>query len=933
MPPPDAASGAPTATLPTAYREETGEAALPTGTRLGRYLIVDRLGEGGMGTVYVAYDTQLARRVAIKVLRPGAGGDEAHARMLREAQTMARLTHPNVLTVYDVGSFGDGVFIAMEYIEGRTLRAWLDEPRGWREVLAVMKAAGRGLEAAHAAGVVHRDFKPDNVFLGVGGRVVVGDFGIARAPEAIPPPSIPEAPSSAPAVSSPPSVPATTTERPRGPAPGAWHTAPLTATDAMIGTIGYMSPERAFEQRDDARSDQFSFCVTLYRALYGAPPFASTSLSAYLEALLVSPRPPPDGSPVPEWVHRTVLRGLAREPADRFASMADLLDALDRDPTRRRRGWLLGAVALVVAGLGVAGWLRHEQALRDDARSGEGLVATTWGPAAHAAVSAGIVATKVELASDNASRAEAALDAYAAEWARVHREASEATLLRGQATRETLRARLRCLEAQREDLRALVDDLSRADEVVARHAIGAAYGLPIPRMCLEPSVVDGAPDSPERAARVAALRRTVAEASAHRMTGKYDDALAAAMRGLGEARAIPHRQSEAELLFLVAACKRELEDDAVARVTLEEAFAASEAAGNDSLAAIAAATISLELSDTLADVHEAERWLGIAKAIRERAGPDDRADAEVLEAELALVSAEGHADKTVLLRDRLVTLLERIYGSAHPRIAVAIANQAGDVAAVGQPDLAVTLYRRAIAMQEHLFGPDAPTLSIYYNNLGSTLTEATRYAEAKVALDHALALVAPLGADNAHNVLPLVSLAQLDAHTGDFDAALAAAERGIAIADASGQSEARFLPALLVQQGGALLAKGDAAGAQRACARALRLQDEQEIFGPDRIVPDANDSLTCVGEAETALGRLSDALEHLERSVSLTKRQTPTDLSLARFALARALTAAKRDPRRARDLADTARRELRAAPGMDRQAGEVEAWIATVGAR
>jgi tetratricopeptide (TPR) repeat protein len=700
----------------------------------------------------------------------------------------------------------------------------------------------------------------------------------------------------------------------------------------MIGTIGYMSPERAFEQRDDARSDQFSFCVTLYRALYGAPPFASASLSAYMEALLTPPRLPPEGSPVPEWIHRTVLRGLSREPADRFASMTALLESLDRDPTRRRRGWLLGAAAFVAVGLGVAGWVRHEQALRDEAREGERLVAATWGPSAHAAVSAGIVATKVPLANDNASRAEAALDAYAAEWARVHREASEATLLRGQASRETLRVRLRCLEAQREDLRALVDDLSRADEVVAKHAISAAYGLPIPRACLEPSVAEGAPDSPERAARVASLRRTVAEAGAHRMTGKYDDALAAATRGLGEARAIPHRQSEAELLFLVGACKRELEDDAVARVTFEEAFAASEAAGNDSLAAIAAATISLELGDTLADMHEAERWLGIAKAIRERAGPDDRADAEVLEAELSLVSSEGHADRTVLMRDKLVTILERIYGSAHPRIAVAIANQAGDEIVLGEPDLAATLYRRAIAMQEHLFGPDAPTLSIYYNNLGSALTDAGRYPEAKTALDHALALVAPLGVDNPHNVLPLVSLAQLDNHMGDRDAALAAAERGIGIADASGRSEARVLPVLLVEQGSALLAKGDPAGARRACTRALRLDEEQELLGPDRIFPD-HDSLTCLGEAESALGRLDDALEHLERSVSLTKRQTPRDLSLARFALARALAAAKRDPDRARDLAETARRELRAARGMEREAAEVEAWIAMVGAR
>ncbi len=928
MSPGDAPSGAPTVTLAKGEGPH-GAFTLATGTVLGPYVIVGRLGAGGMGAVYLAYDARLARRVAIKVLHPDAEGADAHARMLREAQTMARLTHPNVLAVYDVGEFGDGVFIATEYIEGHTLRSWLDERRGWRDVLAVLKAAGRGLEAAHAAGIVHRDFKPDNVFLGNDGRVVVGDFGIARAiaraQEATPPAE----------TSLRPGAEAQSGANEAAKASGAvsgrsLHGSAHTLTGTMVGSVGYMSPERAFDGRDDPRSDQFSFCVTLHRALYGQAPFVYSGLSTYLDALLEPPRPPPEERRVPSWIHDVVLRGIAYEPSARFESMTALLRALDRDPTRRRLGWTLGACALGLSAVMTLGWARHRQNVRNECRGGESLIAATWGPDARAKVGAGITATAVPLASDYAARTQGSLDAYAAEWARVHREASEATLLRAQDSAQTMKDRLTCLDGERDELAALVDVLSRADAVVARNAISAAYGLPLPRACLEPRTARAASlaaETPERRGRVTALRRSVAEAEAQRMTGKFDAALNAATRALVEARAIPHRQSEAELLFLVAASKRELEDDAVARISFEEAFAASEAAGNDSLAAIAAATISLELSDSLADTRGAERWLATAKGIREREGPDDRAEAEVLEAEIQLGAIDGHADRVLVLRDRLIALLQRLYGASHPRIAVAIANRGYDLASAGKPDLAVVEFRRAIAMQELLFGPDVPFLSIYYNNLGSALTQSGRYAEGQGALQRALALVAPLGATSPHNVLPLASLAELENRIGDRDAALTAAERAIAIVDASGESEVRLLPALLVQQGLARLAKGDAAAAHVSCTRALALEEKRETLEPDKIQPDWEDALTCLGEAETALGPLERALAHLERSVSLTKREMATDLSLARFALARALTAAKRDPKRARDLAEAAGRELRAAPGMEREAREAESWL------
>jgi TolB-like protein/Tfp pilus assembly protein PilF len=325
---------------------------------LGRYALLELVAGGGMGVVYLARDPELNRKVAVKLLRPSAWArlsrSEARSRLLREAQAMAQLSHPNVIAVYDVGTFEDQVFIAMEYISGHTLSQWLEqEHRSTREILDVFVPAGRGLAAAHAAGVVHRDFKPDNVLISETGQVKVLDFGLARAIE-----TAQEEhrlrPSHTPGAGGVEvSTPGVLAE-------------PLTRTGTFLGTPNYMAPEQLMCQSTAAGSDQFSYCVALYEALYGERPFHGNTVETLLADVVAGKvKEPPNSHGVPGWVRRILLRGLSPDPDDRYPSVDALLQALVEGQKRHvgRGAWLrwmsgvAGAVLVAaLVGSGVGGW-------------------------------------------------------------------------------------------------------------------------------------------------------------------------------------------------------------------------------------------------------------------------------------------------------------------------------------------------------------------------------------------------------------------------------------------------------------------------------------------------------------------------------------------------------------------------------------------------
>ncbi|MFY0540272.1 serine/threonine-protein kinase [Nannocystis pusilla] len=321
--------------------------------RIGRFHVLGRLGMGAQGQVLLGYDADLNRRVAIKLLR-GTGGPDERDRMRREAQALALLSHPNVVQVYEVGEYANTLYLAMEYVSGSTLHTWIKH-HSQREILGAYLQAGRGLAAAHSAGLVHRDFKPLNAMVGKDGRVRVMDFGLARGELATRSPE------------------ENTVMR----APTAVLWSGVTEAGSLMGTPAYMAPEHWKGEVVDARTDQFAFCVALWEGLYGERPYAGKSTEDFRAAILGNKRrEPPAKAKVPSWLRQVIERGMQGDPAQRWPSMAALLTELEAgrrgggDGSRRRRS------------SGSAGWSRARSRTRACRGAGRrrpaGTAARSW---------------------------------------------------------------------------------------------------------------------------------------------------------------------------------------------------------------------------------------------------------------------------------------------------------------------------------------------------------------------------------------------------------------------------------------------------------------------------------------------------------------------------------------------------------------------------
>jgi tRNA A-37 threonylcarbamoyl transferase component Bud32 len=394
------------------WRDEPGDGR----RKIGRYPILRRLGAGGMGVVYAAYDEVLGRRLAIKVLHPRVWDVDGRQRerLLREAKAMACINHPNVITVHEVGTASDQLFVVMEFVAGPTLESWLAaQKRTWQQVVTVFRQIAEGVAAIHAAGLVHRDIKPSNVLIGDDGRVRVLDLGLVSAgiDEAIGTQDI--------ALCSSPS---------------------LTMTGERVGTPAYMSREQFLGLEPTPASDIFSLSIALYEALYGVHPFMAASffeLQANVEDGHI--RPPPSSNGVPAWLHALVVRGLAPEPRDRPASMRALSSELATDPSRARRRWIASLASVALAALvGTLATVASVPEAGPLCEGGEAAIAGVWTRERAADVRAAMIATGQPYAPALAERVTEALDDYADDWAAAHNRIC-AEHARGRALRRAAR--------------------------------------------------------------------------------------------------------------------------------------------------------------------------------------------------------------------------------------------------------------------------------------------------------------------------------------------------------------------------------------------------------------------------------------------------------------------------------------------------------------
>ncbi|MCP4448017.1 MAG: serine/threonine protein kinase [Myxococcales bacterium] len=424
--------------------------ALDRGATLGRYIIVDTVGVGGTGIVYSAFDPDLDRKVALKLLRKSYG-HAARARLLREAQAMAKLSHPNVVTVFEAGTDGKRDFVAMEFVDGQDLAGWNKSRRSEAEVLAVYQQAGEGLAAAHRAGLVHRDFKPQNVLIDRVGKVLVTDFGLARneaGDEALG----------------------------RPPSEGAPRKQTLTRTGALMGTPAYMAPEQHLAKEVDARSDQFSFCVALHEALCGERPYTADTYQELRAAVTAGePSALPESIAVPASVRAAIAKGMSRAPEDRHASVEALLQSLT--PTPRRMApyalALLGLVAVIaLLALRCSGSVAAPRCQFD-----RSMLAGAWDDSIRSKVQAAFVATGVEGASDVFLRLESIVDHYGADIVAMRIEVCESSRGRRGEADEVLVLQMSCLQRRRQDLTALASAFSSVDPRGVDRAIEVAQGL------------------------------------------------------------------------------------------------------------------------------------------------------------------------------------------------------------------------------------------------------------------------------------------------------------------------------------------------------------------------------------------------------------------------------------------------------------------------
>jgi tetratricopeptide (TPR) repeat protein len=868
---------------------------LSTGEPFGRYTVLERVGAGGMGVVYAAYDPTLDRRIALKILSRAGASDSANQRLLREAQAMARLNHPHVATVHEAGEVDGRAFVAMEYLSGGDLSHWLQErERSWDEIRPVFIAAGSGLAAAHASGLVHRDFKPSNVMFGRDGRVRVTDFGLARLVED----------------ASEPEVGRMETRVAVGEGSSATPlSSPLTREGLVLGTPAYMAPEQILTGRAGTRTDQFAFAVSLWEALTGVRPFTvSGGFAEMLDRAKHYEAPPlPTERRAPARIFAAVRRALHRDPEQRFDSMEAFLEELRHDPASRR--WRAAVAAATVLGMAVVGavaW-NHWSERRHLCSGAPDAVAAVWNSGRRAELVASLVAAGETTGPVVADFMDGHMDA----WARIHTEACTASRIRGERSPALLDLQMACLDRRLVETDQLLGLLSSPTSGHAHGAWEAVLQLHSPEACADVGWMTGQqplPEDPEARRTIEAVSDTLATAEAHRAAGDYATALAGYQEAASAAAEAGYPPLRAEALVALGFQQIENGSEGPAEDSLLTALVAAEQ-GRHHLAAANAAANLIWLDGYLRqDIDRARHWRDLAAvklamvdptgarranylspwtSVLIEAGQYQEArevSTEALDLQLAadpsgydaaatyhsfgdVLSTVGAYDEALVAYDTSIRLKTRLFGADHPTIAPTLASLSQAAIEIGDVDRAMDAARHAIAITENTWGPTAMQLAVPLNNLASAYSRTGRLDEADAAYRRSIDIVeAASGRDDPQLFYAWINVSTLEYRRERLEPALQAGQRAAAIAVATWGID-HPLYAYAANNNGVYLTKlGRPAEAVPLLERALRIRESESVDPLIREVTRFN-----LGRALHDAGRRAEGRRLVEQALDASR--------------------------------------------------------------
>jgi tetratricopeptide (TPR) repeat protein len=795
---------------------EPGEIAVPE--TIAQYRVGKKLGEGGMGVVFAARDEVLEREVAVKLLRFDRSDARAKERMLREARTLAKLSHPNIVPIYGAGEEGGLVYLAMELVSGRSFRDVRDDDAlDWAARLHLYLQAGRGLAAAHAADVVHRDFKPSNVLVGEDGRVRVLDFGLARS--------------------------GTATAEGGATSPGSRGS----HTDAMAGTPAYMAPEQRVGDPADARADQYSFCVALWEALFGANPIRKTPLTEVIDGELLAEVP--RGTQVPTRISDALRTGFRREPARRHPSMQALLDALELPASRARWGTWLGLAGALAVGVGA--WAMSG----DEPCTGvEGAFAQVYGAEQRTALDGRL--TQAELPDAQRERVLAALDRHAEQWTQTRRSTCQAHA-RGETSAGRYDTQSACLDARAAEVAAVLS---------LEHGVPTAVAaLRAPQGCADPAALgSGEPPPPGPGGEAARkeIRSRVARAHAFRNAldlAAFDEAL----RGL-EADVSDDVPMQAEVVYARGEYLRLRGQWIQAADAFERAYTLAEQSGHASAAAQAAVRLILVLGDRLARRAEADVWTRVAETkLQSMPDPGLRADLALAKGSVALTHADFDTAEAQL-QDAL-RRTEAHWGAEHPKAAVvhealgALAHDRSDAKA------AKAAYATVLEIRERAFGLQHPLVADAHFNLANVDRVLGELDAAEAGFRRGLEMLDATDPNvGTSRAQMLLALAEVDTDRGHVDNARASYRR--ALASMPDGTEHHPVRATILASFAALESReGADARSVEMATEALEIQER--AFGAKH--PTLAVTLNGLGTSLQAVERLEEAKRALQRAVDI----------------------------------------------------------------